>query len=151
MSSDDRRVERILDTDGVSILALIVRSEHRTPGISFVTEDESDQQLGVLCWERGHRIDAHVHNRMHRTITSTQEVLFVRRGKARLDLYTSSHNYSCSREVSAGDVVLLHSGGHGLEMLEDTEIIEVKQGPYLGEHEKTRFAPSDNPFIDDGA
>ena len=39
----------------------------------------------------------------------------------------------------AGDVVLLAFGGHGFEMLEPTEIIEVKQGPYAGEHDKTRL------------
>jgi hypothetical protein len=47
--------------------------------------------------------------------------------------------YLESRILSAGDVILLAFGGHGFEMLEPTEIIEVKQGPYAGDQDKTRF------------
>jgi hypothetical protein len=41
--------------------------------------------------------------------------------------------------VDCGDVILLAYGGHGFEMLEPTEMIEVKQGPYAGDNDKTRF------------
>lgn len=140
-------VEHVVDDASGGELALIIRSSHRSDGISFVTDDESVHQLGVLCWPRGHVIDAHVHNIVERTISSTQEVLFIRRGSVRLDLYSSNHEYVCSRELATGDVVFLPSGGHGFEMLEDTEIIEVKQGPYSGEQEKTRFSPVGNPFF----
>ena len=145
--NQDSGIERITDDDGLSVLALIVWAHHRSPGISFVTGDESVHQLGVLCWEKGHKIDAHIHNPLARSIDSTQEVLFIRSGKARLDLYSAEMEYRCSRELGTGDVVFLPSGGHGLEMLEDTDIIEVKQWPYLGETEKTRFVPLDNPFL----
>jgi len=141
-------IERVLDDASGDELALIIRSSHRQDGISFVTDDKSVHQLGVLCWPRGHVIDAHVHNVVERTISSTQEVLFIRRGRVRLDLYSSNHDYVCSRELATGDVVFLPSGGHGFEMLEDTEIIEVKQGPYAGEQEKTRFSPVGNPFFE---
>jgi len=142
-------IEHITDSDGTSVLALIIWSHHKAPGISFVTDDDSVHQLGVLCWDKGHIIDAHVHNPLQRKIDSTQEVLFIRSGRVRLDLYSAQREYRCSRELTAGDVVFLPSGGHGLEMLEDTEIIEVKQGPYVGETEKTRFVPADNPFLSD--
>jgi mannose-6-phosphate isomerase-like protein (cupin superfamily) len=145
MSDETDSIEQVMDTNGVSVLALIIPAAHRNPGINFVTEDESVHQVGVLCWPQGHVIDAHVHNPLERQIDSTQEVLFIRNGKARLDLYSASREYQCSRELNTGDVVFLPSGGHGLEMLEDTDIIEVKQGPYRGESEKTRFIPTDNP------
>lgn len=141
-------IEHVLDDASGDELALIIRSSHREDGISFVTDNDSVHQLGVLCWPRGHVIDAHVHNVVERTISSTQEVLFIRRGRVRLDLYSSNHDYVCSRELATGDVVFLPSGGHGFEMLEDTEIIEVKQGPYAGEKEKTRFSPVGNPFFE---
>jgi len=38
-------------------------------------------------------------------------------------------------------VILLAFGGHGFEMLAPTEMIEVKQGPYAGDADKTRFSP----------
>ena len=44
-----------------------------------------------------------------------------------------------SRILNQGDVVLLAYGGHGFEMLEDSEMIEVKQGPYAGDMDKVRF------------
>ena len=138
-------IERVIDDDGASVLALIIRSSFGEPGINFVTDDESVHQLGVLRWSQGHVIDAHVHNPLRRTIDSTQEVLFVRKGRVRLDLYSANKEYRCSREISSGDVVFLPSGGHGFEMLEETDIVEVKQGPYQGESEKTRFVPTDNP------
>tara|TARA_B110000503_G_scaffold86989_1_gene132277 strand:+ start:310 stop:750 length:441 start_codon:yes stop_codon:yes gene_type:complete len=140
-------VERVVDTDGHSVLALIIPSNHRNPGIRFITDHESEHQLGVLCWDKGHIVEAHVHNPLSRSVKSTQEVLFVRSGHLRLDLYSENGEYRCSRELSTGDVVFLPSGGHGLEMLEASEIIEVKQGPYIDESEKTRFLPLDNPHL----
>ena len=141
-------LESVRDDASGDELALIIRSSHRNDGISFVTDDDSVHQLGVLCWPKGHVVDAHVHNVVERQISSTQEVLFIRKGRVRLDLYSAHHEYRCSRELTTGDVVFLPSGGHGLEMLEDTDIIEVKQGPYAGEQEKTRFQPVDNPFFE---
>jgi hypothetical protein len=41
--------------------------------------------------------------------------------------------------LEGGDVILLASGGHGFEVLEEIEMIEVKQGPYAGDQDKTRF------------
>lgn len=73
----------------------------------------------------------------------TQEVLFIRRGKLRVDFYTTEHEYLESRVLQAGDVILLIQGGHGFEVLEEVEMIEVKQGPYAGEADKTRFAGID--------
>ena len=52
---------------------------------------------------------------------------------------TNNQEYVCSRILESGDIIILAAGGHGFEMLEDTEIFEVKQGPYAGENDKTRF------------
>jgi mannose-6-phosphate isomerase-like protein (cupin superfamily) len=82
---------------------------------------------------------------MSRTIDSTQEVLFIRSGRVRVDLYGEDRGYRSSLELGAGDVIFLASGGHGFEILDDADIVEVKQGPYKGEGEKTRFRPTDNP------
>lgn len=138
-------VETVLSNDGVSILAIIIYRVPRDYGIEFVTSDESVHQIGVLHWPQGHVIDAHVHNRMERTIDSTQEVLFLRSGLLRVDLYDDRQMYQCSRLLRSGDVIFLASGGHGFEIMEDADIVEVKQGPYKGEGEKTRFVPTDNP------
>jgi len=131
-------VERI-EHDG-EMLALIVRREFRTPGVSFFTPGDLSQQLGFMRHPAGKRIDPHVHNPVPRNVAYTQETLFIRSGRLRVDFVDERRNYLESRELRTGDVILLVKGGHGFEMLDDTEMLEVKQGPYAGERDKTVFA-----------
>ena len=89
----------------------------------------------------GKIIEPHVHNPVAREVHYTQEVLFIRKGKVRVDFYDDHQVYLESRLLEAGDVILLATGGHGFEVVEPLEMIEVKQGPYAGESDKTRFKP----------
>jgi mannose-6-phosphate isomerase-like protein (cupin superfamily) len=84
-------------------------------------------------------IEPHVHNPVPREVHYTQEVLFIKRGRLRVDFYSEQQAYLESRVLEAGDVILLITGGHGFEVLEEVEMFEVKQGPYVGEQDKTRF------------
>jgi len=130
---------------GEDILAIIVRARFRTEGIAFLTPPSFSQQLAYMSRPAGHVIEPHVHNPVSREVHFTLEVLFVRKGVVKVDFYTSARAYVESRRLLAGDVILLASGGHGFEMLEDAEMIEVKQGPYAGEHDKTRFVAPPQP------
>jgi mannose-6-phosphate isomerase-like protein (cupin superfamily) len=93
-----------------------------------------------MSHKKGKIIEPHVHNPVPRNVTYTQEVLFIRAGKLRVDFYDNSKCYMESRYLMKGDTILLTSGGHGFEVIEDIEMLEVKQGPYAGEEDKTRFA-----------
>jgi hypothetical protein len=126
------------------LLALILKSSYSQQGIHFFTPNEFSQQLGYMNRPAGYVIPPHVHNPVAREVQFTKEVLFIKSGRVRVDFYDDQQNYLESREVAQGDVILLAFGGHGFEMLEQSEIIEVKQGPYAGEHDKTRFAPVDS-------
>jgi mannose-6-phosphate isomerase-like protein (cupin superfamily) len=130
-------IERI-EFDGVEF-AIIVRGGEAEPGVHFFTPHHYSQQLAVMRHPTGHLIGAHVHNPVPRAVQFTQEVLFLRRGTLRVDFYTNGGAYLDSRELRSGDVILLVSGGHGFEVIEDVDMIEVKQGPYAGEQDKTRF------------
>lgn len=121
------------------LLALIVRREYTSPGISFFTPNELSQQLAYMHHPKGKVIDAHVHNPVPRTVEYTQETLFIKSGRLRVDFFDTAQTYLESREVRAGDVILLIKGGHGFEVLEELEMFEVKQGPYAGDVDKTRF------------
>ena len=132
-------IEQILH-DG-SLLALILRSGYSADGIQFFTPNDFSQQLGYMNRPKGYVIPPHVHNPVAREVHFTKEVLFVKSGKVRIDFYDDDQNYLESRILQQGDFVLLAYGGHGFEMLEPCEMIEVKQGPYAGESDKTRFAP----------
>ncbi len=121
-------------------LAVILRREFRADGIAFLTPNEYSQQLGYMNRPAGYVIPPHVHNPVAREVRFTKEVLFVRSGRVRVDFYTDARDYIESAVLRAGDVILLATGGHGFTMMEPTEMIEVKQGPYVGEQDKTRFA-----------
>lgn len=123
-----------------ALIAVIIRHDFCKPGIHFFTPDDFSQQLAYMNHPAGRVIPPHVHNSVQREVFYTQEVLFLRRGKLRADFYDDDRNYLESRILEAGDVILLASGGHGFEALEEIEMIEVKQGPYAGEADKTRFA-----------
>lgn len=122
-------------------LALILRHHHRQDGITFFTGDDSTQQLGYMHRPQGYVIAPHVHLPVPRQVQFTQEVLFIKSGRVRVDFYSPEQQYLRSAVLEAGDVVLLAQGGHGFEMLEAAEIIEVKQGPYAGDRDKLRFSP----------
>lgn len=131
--------------DRVLLAVILRRSDGREEGITFPTEPSDELQVGHMYWKSGHVIAAHEHNPLARKISTTQEVLFIRSGIVRVDLYVESTHFECSRTLHEGDVIYLRAGGHGFEILEDADIVEVKQGPYKGEGEKTRFHPTDNP------
>ena len=125
-----------------TLLACILRAQFSREGIHFFTPDSFSQQLGYMKRPQGYAIAPHDHNPVTRTIEWTQEVLFVKSGKIRLDLYApNTREYLESYILHQGDVALLAHGGHGLVMLEAGELIEVKQGPYAGEADKSRFTP----------
>ncbi len=125
--------------------ALVIRRTYRSDGIEFFTPNSYSQQIGYMNRPAGYVIWPHVHNPLPREVHYTNEVLFVRSGRVRVDFYSEEQEYLQSTVLEAGDVILLIRGGHGFEMLEPTEMIEVKQGPYAGDGDKTRFAPRNSP------
>jgi mannose-6-phosphate isomerase-like protein (cupin superfamily) len=130
-----------------TILAIIIRNNFSEPGIRFFTPDDFSQQLAYMRHPAGKVIDPHVHNPVPREVTFTQEVLFLRRGSLRVDFFDDDRAYLESCILQAGDVILLAAGGHGFEALEEIEMIEVKQGPYAGEQDKTRFKSIDKKLV----
>ncbi|MBY0518489.1 MAG: hypothetical protein K2P81_16375 [Bacteriovoracaceae bacterium] len=126
---------------GNQLLAIIIRSEHSASGVEFYTPNEFSQQIAAMGHPAKKIIPPHVHNSVPREVQLTKEVLIIKSGKLRVDFYDDSQVYLESRILNAGDVILLAQGGHGFEVLEDLQMIEVKQGPYAGEKDKIRFEP----------
>ena len=132
-------IENIIHKD--KLLSVIIRANYKSDGIEFFTPNDFSQQLAYMNRPKNHIIPPHVHNPVKRDVHYTQEALIMKSGKVRVDFYDDDKNYLESKTLYSGDVILLAYGGHGFEMLEDSEIIEVKQGPYAGEMDKTRFDP----------
>jgi hypothetical protein len=120
--------------------AVIIRSSFHKEGIVFFTPDDFSQQLGYMSRPEGYVIDPHVHNFVERKVSLTQEVLYIKSGKVRVDFFDDDKEYLESTILNTGDVILLAAGGHGFKMLEQSEMIEIKQGPYCGDVDKTRFS-----------
>ena len=120
-------------------LSIIIRNKYSSDGISFFTQDQDSQQLGYMNRPKDYVIPPHRHNLVPREVHLTQEVLFIKSGKIRVDFYSNDQEYFTSRILVQGDVILLSDGGHGFKMLETSEIIEVKQGPYIETMDKVRF------------
>lgn len=123
------------------LLAIIIRSGYKKEGIEFFTNDNDSQQLGYMNRPEGYVIAPHRHNLVAREVHLTQEVLFIKSGRVRVDFYDNEQHYIKSAILEKGDVILLSDGGHGFKMLEKSEMIEVKQGPYCGDEDKIRFLP----------
>ncbi len=123
-------------------LAIIIWHDFCQNGVNFVTPVDFSQQVAYIKHPAGKQIQPHIHNPILRQLKNSQEVLFIKKGKLRVDFYSQKQQYIDSRVLGAGDAIVLVSGGHGFTILEEIQMIEVKQGPYTGDHERTRFCKS---------
>ena len=130
-------IEYVFHSDpdgGEGLVATILRSQydHGPPGTAFLTEPDQPLQVAHMRRSSGEVVPAHVHLERKRVLTLTQEVLAIRSGRVRVDFFTAAGVKFDSKELIGGDVCILHQGGHALEFLADTVMLEVKQGPYSG-------------------
>ena len=126
-------------TAGGAVLACIIRAEARMNETTFLTPPEYNFQVGLVVYPAGGRIKPHAHTPETRSVTGTFEVLVVREGRCEVDIYDGERRCVATRELRTGDLMLVVEGGHGFRMLEDTTLLEIKQGPYAGEGEKEQF------------
>jgi hypothetical protein len=120
-------------------LAFIIRAQLNPEHTTFLTPLEFEQQVGLVVYPAGGEIRRHVHRPVERRLSGTSEVIVVRRGRCEIDIYNAQRDLVAKRELHCGDVVIIVAGGHGYRMLEDTVLLEVKQGPYTGIDEKELF------------
>lgn len=120
------------------IMALYISKDYSSNGINFLTDDSAYQQVAYMNHPKGHVIIPHYHNKIERIVDYTCETLVMRKGILEVVLYEDKKEIYRFNMMS-GDVLTLYSGGHGFNVLEDVEMIEIKQGPFMGLTDKTRF------------
>jgi len=123
-------------TSNGATLAYIIGSSSSQEKTHFPTPPHMELQVGFVVYPAGGVIAAHRHPPVSRKIQGTCEVIIVRQGRCEVDLYAENPQPVTTRELRQGDVLVVVSGGHGFRMKEDTVLLEVKQGPYLGASEK---------------
>jgi len=127
--------------EGDKLYAIVVRANATSPDkYNFLTDNSQPLQLGMSFYKAGDVIDNHAHLPRDIRVDKVQEVLVISQGKTRLTLFDDDRRKLTDTVLETGDIVLLAAGGHGLEVLEDMKLVEVKQGPYDGQvKDKVRF------------
>ncbi len=139
-------IEKILHKK--RLFALIVRGRFRKKsGINFFTSKEATQQFGFMKHKKNHIIKPHKHNKRLTRILRTTEVILLLKGTLRVDFYNDKCRYLFSKKINERDVIMLIHGGHGFKVLKNTEMIEVKQGPYSLASDKIKFKTVDEKKI----
>jgi hypothetical protein len=123
---------KIINSDAGDLIAIIIPKDFGNEGINFISEDDFPLQLGISGYNGGNKIKAHYHQKRKIEVESVQEVVYLQKGRVIVDLFDLNNEKFESAELYEGDTIFFVDGGHGFEILEDSKIIEVKQGPYLG-------------------
>lgn len=133
----DKDIEIITAHD--QILCYIIKNTIQLNNTMFITPPDAKQQVGFIVYPKGGHIARHVHKQSERNILGMAEVLVIRSGRCQIDIYDDNYEIIATRELCQGDIVLMVRGGHGFKVLEDTIMLEIKQGPYLGVDDKILF------------
>jgi hypothetical protein len=91
---------------GNNLLAIVIRADFHKEGIEFFTPDDFSQQLAYMNRPAGYQIAPHMHNKVQREVFYTQEVLFIKKGKLKIDFYDDDRKYTSTCVLVAGDVIL---------------------------------------------
>lgn len=119
--------------DGDEVIAIVIPSDLPAEGVRFITPQSYPFQVGVLGHKAGTVLKAHGHKKLKIETDVFQEILIMQSGRIAVDLYGMQHQFLETVELGPGDAILFVDGGHGVRMLTDAKILEVKQGPYPGD------------------
>ncbi len=123
----------VIEKNG-QIFALVIRHGYRPDGVNFLTPDDYTLQLGLIGHPKGRHIRDHIHNpHIHYQVDTTQEFLYIEKGKISATIYDYGWNVIKTVTLEQGDILLQVSGGHGFDVLEPSYLIEIKQGPFPGD------------------
>ena len=122
------------------IVAKIFRyKKKKFKGIKFFTSKDLNLQIGYMSHNSNHAIKPHYHLKRGKIIKDMSEFLIIFKGKIRVLFYNKQKKLVRQKILNERDMILIVSGAHGFKILKKTEMLEVKQGPFVGEKDKIRF------------
>lgn len=131
-------ITKIIEKNGI-IFAKKISLNNIKKGLNFYSNDEDFIQVGTWNYEKGQYLTAHNHNIVERKINRTNEVIIVLDGKLKIDIYDENDEKITELEAKKNDLLIMINGGHGYHILKDnTKVIEIKNGPYLGAEKDRR-------------
>ena len=95
------------------------------------TDGKEPLQLVTLKHPKGKYLVAHTHKPTPRQTAKMQECLIVTKGRIRIDLYGPYKKMCKQISLITGGLLLLVDGGYGIHILDDSEMIELKNGPFI--------------------
>jgi mannose-6-phosphate isomerase-like protein (cupin superfamily) len=129
----------LISSDKGQALCYVIRGNTSPEKTTFITPPDAKQQVGFIVYPKGGEIARHIHMPLERRIIGMAEVLVVRSGHCQIEIYDEQEKLVTVRDLYQNDVVLMVGGGHGFHIMEDTVLLEIKQGPYLGTQDKKLF------------
>lgn len=124
------------------VIAYVIRQDAQPASTTFFTEDDANFQSGFVVYPKGGEVVPHIHLPIRRELVGTAEYLMVRSGECIVTIFDEDRSLVAEISLKTGDAILSVRGGHGFRMIEDTVLLEIKQGPYSGGEEKERFHPA---------
>lgn len=121
------KMEKVLHNG--KVVALKVSSMQ--DGSVSITEPEAALQALTLKHPKGKLVAPHMHLPHVRETVNLQECLIVIRGKLRVSFFDEEANPFAHLDIAAGEACITLSAAHSIEFLEDSEVFEIKNGPYL--------------------
>ena len=117
------------------LIAIIIKNNFKKKEINFLTPNKLSLQVGYMNHNKNHKIKPHHHLKQKRVVHNTNEILYIKKGRLRVNFFLNGKKFT-HRILSSGDLIAIVSGGHGFDIIEKTEIIEVKQGPFSKKKDK---------------
>ena len=96
---------------------------------------------------KNYNIQPHLHKKRLTKILVTTEIIIILKGLIRIDFYSLKKKYLFSKKLKEGQIIFLMHGGHGFKVLKDTQMIEVKQGPFKKDSDKVKFLKVDEKKV----
>lgn len=127
--------------NGDEIIAKYIPNNDWSEGLGFYSDPSDFIQVGTWNYNKNTILNKHIHNKFNRNINQTYELLYVVSGKLKAEIYSDKKDFLYELILSEGDTLILLNCGHGYEILMDnTKVLEVKNGPYFGaEQDRIRF------------
>ena len=117
------------------VYAEIIRSNIKVNKTTFFSDASSSFQFGIVSHEKGYEEKPHYHKTFDRKIMDCQQMLFVQYGKVEVIFYDKSKKEISNTILNQGDSVNIVKGIHAIKMIENSQCITVKQGPFISPEE----------------
>ena len=125
--------------DGLALIAIRVRTFGS--GTTPITGPEEPLQVLGVRRRKGAEVVAHRYVQRRRITNQLQKCLLVREGRAQVTLYGTDDTPFKRVVLKTGDIFILLRGGYRLKFLAETDMVEIKSGPYYNDRDKILLKP----------